>query len=97
MKKIITVIASTILCGAMLTGCGWHDVEPEERSDRASEYFDVYIIHENDTGSKILYDKNTGVMYYMQQSGYLFGITPIYNADGTVKLYTPEPELEVSE
>lgn len=28
-------------------------------------------------------DKNTGVLYYRFQSG----ITPIYNADGTLKLY----------
>lgn len=96
MKRIITILVTLVLFCCTLTGCGKHDVEPDERSQRASKYFDIYIIYEDDTnGSKIVYDKNTSVMYYLQQSGYLFGITPIYNSDGTVKLYTPELDLEV--
>lgn len=96
MKKIVTTLATLMLICCTLTGCGHgHDVETEERSQRASKYFDIYIIYEDTNGSKIVYDKNTSVMYYMQQSGYLFGITPIYNSDGTVKLYTPELDLEV--
>jgi hypothetical protein len=34
-----------------------------------------------------MYDKDTKVMYYMIVSGYKCGLTPIYNADGSVKVY----------
>lgn len=43
-----------------------------------------------DAYTEVLYDKNTKVMYFVKRSGYQFGITPIYNSDGTVKLYDEE-------
>ena len=50
-----------------------------------SKPVDFTIIDENYYGY-ILVDKNTNVMYYLStcNSG---GITPIYNKDGSLKLY----------
>lgn len=31
--------------------------------------------------------KDTKVKYFIAKSGYKFGITPLYNADGTVQVY----------
>lgn len=47
---------------------------------------DLVTIPSSDIGVTIRYDKNTKVMYYECQNG----ITPIYNSDGTVKLYDGE-------
>ena len=35
----------------------------------------------------IVYDKDTKVMYYIIINSYKCGITPIYNTDGTIKIY----------
>ena len=72
------------------TGCG---------VDRGSNIIDIYNvlnspdsslldfeIVENNFYEAILVDKNTGVMYVWLTTN-CGGITPIYNADGTLKLY----------
>lgn len=55
-----------------------------------NEYFDLVVIYEDSSSTKIAYDKNTGVMYYIKSNFYAYGITPIYNADGSLKLYEGE-------
>ena len=57
---------------------------------RNNEYFDLVVIYEDSNSTKIAYDKNTGVMYYIKSNFYVYGITPIYNADGSLKLYEGE-------
>lgn len=43
-----------------------------------------------DGGSILFYDKSTKVMYLFIKHGYGAGLTPLYNADGTLKLYDGE-------
>lgn len=83
MKKIILTIAC--LMGAVcLTGCDTNYTETN-----ISTYFDYCRIKcEGFADEIVFYDKNTGVMYYRR--GAKCGITPIYNADGTLKLYEEE-------
>ena len=88
-KKILAVILGLTLCFGM-TGCTKGDIEPES-SRLANKYIDLVTIYKDDNhNTKVLYDKNTKVMYFVKWSGYQFGITPIYNSDGTVKLYDGE-------
>lgn len=82
-KKTVVMVA--IAMCFLLAGCGGKDVMDEE-VDIANKYFDLHEIYE-DGFTSVVYDKNTGVMYFMVLSGYQFGITPIYNADGSLKLY----------
>lgn len=85
-KKILAFALGLTLCFGM-TGCTKGDIEPES-SRLANKYIDLVTIYKDDNHStKVLYDKNTKVMYFVIWSGYQFGITPIYNSDGTVKLY----------
>jgi hypothetical protein len=49
---------------------------------RRADYESKYIQLEQ-VGYGVFVDKTTGVLYYRFQSG----MTPIYNADGTLKLY----------
>ena len=88
-KKILAVALGLTLCFGM-TGCTKGDIEPES-SRLANKYIDLVTIYKDDNhNTKVLYDKNTKVMYFVIWSGYQFGITPIYNSDGTVKLYDGE-------
>lgn len=88
-KKILAVVLGLTLCFGM-TGCTKGDIEPES-SRLANKYIDLVTIYKDDNhNTKVLYDKNTKVMYFVIWSGYQFGITPIYNSDGTVKLYDGE-------
>ena len=41
-------------------------------------------------GYMLFYDKSTKVMYLFVKHGYGAGFTPLYNADGTLKLYEGE-------
>lgn len=88
-KKILAVVLGLTLCFGM-TGCSKGDIEPKS-SYFANKYIDLVTIYKDDScNAEVLYDKNTKVMYFVRCSGYQFGITPIYNSDGTVKLYDGE-------
>lgn len=88
-KKILAVVLGLTLCFGM-TGCTKGDIEPES-SCFANKYIDLVTIYKDDDyNTEVLYDKNTKVMYFVKWSNYQFGITPIYNSDGTVKLYDGE-------
>lgn len=88
-KKILVVVLGLTLCFGM-TGCTKGDIE-SERSTLGNKYIDLVTIYKDDNyKTEVLYDKNTKVMYFVKWSGYQFGITPIYNSDGTVKLYDGE-------
>jgi hypothetical protein len=39
---------------------------------------------------RIVYANDTGVMYYIFSKGYQGGITPLYNADGTLQIWEGE-------
>ena len=88
-KKILAVVLGLTLCFG-ITGCARGDIEPKS-SYFANKYIDLVTIYKDDScNAEVLYDKNTKVMYFVRCSGYQFGITPIYNSDGTVKLYDGE-------
>lgn len=96
-KRAIDFLAKTVVLALVivffvmvLTGCEKGDIEPES-SSFANKYIDLVTIYKDDTcDTEVLYDRNTKVMYFVKRTGYQFGITPIYNSDGTVKLYDGE-------
>ena len=91
-KKILVVALVLTLCFGM-TGCTKGDIKPES-SVLGNKYIDLVTIYrDNDNDTEVAYDKNTKVMYFLKLSVHQFGITPIYNSDGTVKLYDEENSL----
>ena len=88
-KKVFSIIFVLIMILGM-TGCGVDkgsniiDIDNVLKSPDSS-LVDFEIV-ENNWYEAILVDKNTGVMYiwFTVNCG---GITPLYNADGTLKLY----------
>lgn len=86
-NKILTfvLIMASILGLIGLTGCN-NVINPDEvLNSPDSKLVDFEIIEDNYYGF-ILVDKNTNVMYYWLGTS-VGGITPIYNADGSLKLY----------
>lgn len=96
-KKIINKVACFaaiifILC-TTCTACGKTHQEVTGQKDNTEyslcgNYFTL-ITEWDDSGAiyRIVYAKDTKVKYFIAKSGYKFGITPLYNADGTVQVY----------
>lgn len=88
-KKIAAIVLGLSICFCM-TGCEseGEDITPEDNV-LGNKYFDLVNIYESGY-TNVAYDKNTNVMYFLRSNGNSFGITPIYNSDGTLKLYDGE-------
>lgn len=82
MKKLLVgvILGLALVC----TGC------ENETQDGKEYYNDKMIVIENSNNYIIVYDKETKVKYYIRCSNYRGGITPLYNADGTLQLYEGE-------
>jgi len=90
MKRLILVLTTALMCGMMFVGCKT-TVTDANNSIYQSAFNQFTVVEERKNAMygtiDIMYDKDTKVMYYMITSAYRCGITPIYNADGSVKIY----------
>lgn len=84
-KILLTSIIALSICFGITSCTKGEDIESAEY-DLGNKYFPLVIIYE-DNCSYIVYDKNTNAMYCTFQKYDKSGITPIYNVDGSVKLY----------
>lgn len=96
MKKKIALILVFCIIAAMLCSCSSTSYDEAKTSNTytfSNGYFTV--VKEWDGGfnlplEQIIYANDTGVMYYVYFSGHCSGITPLYNADGTLQIYEGE-------
>lgn len=92
-KKITAMILALGLCVSM-SGCS--DDGTDENGNPVEHGYFVKLEFKGDM--EIVYDRETKVKYYIYDnedgSGsarrHCFGITPIYNADGSLQLYEGE-------
>lgn len=72
-----------------LTACGTTTTTYEDNNKKLWNQFVVVEKQRSDidNGLYIVYDTDTKVMYYMWYEGYKGGMSPIYNADGSIKVY----------
>ena len=90
MKKRLTLLA--ILLMLVLTGCKTTTVNYENEE---KDFWDKFVVVEgyDNMGDGclyclyIVYDKDTKVEYYIAHAYNGFGISTVYNADGTIKVY----------
>lgn len=76
MKKLFFVILSVITMMPFTISCDDSECKPKK---------DFYGIICEGYGYRIMYDRETNVMYhYGRQSG---AITPLYNVDGSLRVY----------
>lgn len=91
MKKRLAVLAISLML--VLTGCGGTTTTTYKNGEKT--YWDKFIVierYENDSDRRlnIAYDKDTKVEYYIISEYYGYAICPVYNADGTIKVYEGE-------
>ena len=99
MKKILILmmIASAIFvsCNAPTEVKAFSDTRAEPEVEPLPTYTfkdffnPVEIVHADkyETSTAIIMDKNTGVLYLRKASGYQWGMSPIYNSDGTIMTF----------
>lgn len=87
-KKILIVVLGLTLCFGMV-GCGRNNIYDGDENFRNvdNQYISLVTVYDKEDGSVVAYDKYTNVMYLCVKGFGVMGITPIYNSDGTVKLY----------
>lgn len=92
-KKILAAIAAGLIC-VSASGCGTkyqEAVNISENNSFGKGYFTV-ITHWHDIFSSyyIVYANDTKVKYFAMYGDYESGITPLYNANGTLQVYDGE-------
>ena len=93
MRRIITIITIMCVC-LLLTGCVTEYEDAEDILKTTGGYFTLIKEWRDGAGSiyKITYANDTKVKYLFWNSGYKGGITPLYNADGSLQVYKESEE-----
>ena len=92
-KKILAAIAAGLIC-VSASGCGTTYQEAisantANGATRSNGYF-TEIVKWGDGNYTIVYANDTKVKYFICNGYNQYGITPLYNADGTLQVYDGE-------
>ena len=97
-RRMLAMIMALIVVCSMLSAC---TSEEGSTDDLVNDSYEGLVLVEKNTIEHsswhyyIVYDKQTQVMYLFMASGAnRGGLTVMYNADGTPKLYSPDTETE---
>lgn len=94
MKKRIIMTAVVLVTSLMiLTSCNnkTYDEADNIHEDYGNGYFTtIKKWGNNNMMYRIVYANDTGVEYMIVEAYRKFSITPLYNADGTLKIYEEE-------
>ena len=93
-KKLIALFVICVLM-LLLVGCSnptSYEEAITEKEDIFNGYFTLVKEWHSESGAcyRIIYANDTGVMYFTIASTSKGGITPLYNADGTLQIYDGE-------
>ena len=89
MKKVLVVIC--ILCVLLFVGCEFVEVERQGDSAEHRETKSTFVVLEETASWKIIYHRETKVMYAVSYGVYNCGtFTLLVNADGTPMLWEGE-------
>lgn len=95
MKKRLLIVALAVVMAVCLVGCDttYQEATGRTESNTSGDFGNGYFttISEWGDGSygtyRIVYANDTKVKYFVNTSSYRTGITPLYNADGTLQIY----------
>lgn len=95
MKKKIALILILCIAVTMLCSCSssYEEANTNPNNYLSRGYFTVIKSWDSGVGypiEYIVYANDTKVMYYVFRGNYIGGITPLYNADGTLQIYEGE-------
>lgn len=87
MKKALLIVCIVVMCFA-LAGCG---TTVERQTQAPNEVKSMFVIVEEALSWRVVYDRETKVMYAVSYGSYNSGtFTMLVNADGTPKLWKGE-------
>jgi len=93
-KKRILIVALAVVMAVCLVGCGttYQEATGQTESNTNGSFCNGYftkIVEWEDSYSNyyIVYANDTKVKYLVMSAQTRSGITPLYNADGTLQLY----------
>lgn len=95
-KKLITLILSTVVLLSVLSGCGTLDIPNTAKTEKAYDTEDenidsMFVEVEQGDKWKIVYDKETKVMYSVSDAAYNDGnFTLLVDENGNPKLWDGE-------
>lgn len=93
MKKRLLSVVLAVALAVCLVGCGttYQEATGQTESNTSRDFGNGYFTVITEWGGyKIVYAKDTKVKYLIGYRDYpysQFGITPLYNADGTLQIY----------
>lgn len=94
MKKQILIVALAVLMVVCLVGCDitYQEATGQTESNSSSDFGNGYFTKVTDWSRPfndyaIYYANDTKVKYLVYRGVNQFGITPLYNADGTLQIY----------
>ena len=86
-KKIVAIVLGLTICIGM-TGCSGKVRDGNCNFTYVdNKYIHLITVYDRDDGNVIAYDEDTKVLYLCVYGYSTMGITPIYNSDGSLKLY----------
>lgn len=90
MRRIIAILFVCLL----LTGCGTRYEDAEDTLETTGKGYFTRIKTWGDIDGRyeIVYANDTKVKYLIWRSGYTGGVTPLYNADGSLQVYKESEE-----
>lgn len=89
-RKMLAMIIALVMCVSLLTACcKKSDLDVQSKSGTFI-LVEEEVIRGSYVDQYIMYDPDTMVMYSYLENGHAAGLTVMYNADGTLKLYSPE-------
>lgn len=90
---IVAVCLISVSCGNNITHT-YQDATEQAESEYEKTICGGYFVVITSWGPDgindsyyIVYAQDTNVKYFITRTGYWFGITPLYNADGTLQIY----------
>ena len=87
MRKFFVLVLSIMTL--VLCGCENYNSEKTIHEEFAGDYFTTINdwVPVDGYHYKIVYANDTKVKYFISSGGYRFGITPLYNTDGSLQIY----------
>ena len=86
----MAIILSSMLALSCV-GCGttYQEATTSSSSESFGNGYFTTITEWNDVSNnyRIVYENDTKFKYFTVSTGYKFGITPLYNSDGTLQLF----------
>ena len=103
MKRTLAIVFIALIITSLLTGCGSSSESVDNTEETVQQEETVaglvtidFSVNDYGVRSYIMYDPETYVMYVLVRDGSnaasTGGMSVLYNADGTLRLYDPSAE-----